>query len=188
MATHSSIPVWRIPCTEVPGRHGVATESDMIQLLNNNNNYSPVWGHSSLPCDLISFMNRRRIVGFLFIYFSCAGPSLLRAGFSLVAVSGGYSSLRCSGFSLWWLLLSQSVGSRACRLRQLRLAGPRVWAQQLWYTGLVAPSLVGSSWTRDQTRVPCIGRRIPICATREVPELLTFFGLFGFVLVVRIDC
>ena len=91
-------------------------------------------------------------------------------------------------FSLWWLLLSQSVGSRACRLRQLRLAGPRVWAQQLWYTGLVAPSLVGSSWTRDQTRVPCIGRRIPICATREVPELLTFFGLFGFVLVVRIDC
>ena len=47
---------------------------------------------------------------------------------------------------------------------------------------------MGSSWTRDQTRVPCIGRRIPICATREVPELLTFFGLFGFVLVVRIDC
>ena len=32
--------------------------------------------------------------------------------------------------------------------------------QELWYTGLVAPQHVGSSGTRDQTRVPCIGRRI----------------------------
>ena len=32
----------------------------------------------------------------LFI-FGCVGSSLLRAGFSLVVVSGGYSSLRCAG-------------------------------------------------------------------------------------------
>ena len=31
---------------------------------------------------------------------------------SLVAVSGGYSSLQCAGFSLRWLLLSWSTGSR----------------------------------------------------------------------------
>ena len=31
---------------------------------------------------------------------------------SLVAVSRGYSSLRCMGFSLWWLLLLWSMGSR----------------------------------------------------------------------------
>ena len=31
---------------------------------------------------------------------------------SLVAVSGGYSSLRCPDFSLRWLLLLQSVGFR----------------------------------------------------------------------------
>ena len=31
---------------------------------------------------------------------------------SLVATSGGYSSLQCSGFLLWWLLLLQSMGSR----------------------------------------------------------------------------
>ena len=31
---------------------------------------------------------------------------------SLVVVSGGYSSLRCTGFSLWWLLLLRSTGSR----------------------------------------------------------------------------
>ena len=33
-------------------------------------------------------------------------------GLSLVEVSGGYSSLRCMGFSLQWLLLLQSMDSR----------------------------------------------------------------------------
>ena len=32
-------------------------------------------------------------------------------GVSLAVASGGYSSLRCTGFSLWWLLLLQSTGS-----------------------------------------------------------------------------
>ena len=39
----------------------------------------------------------------------------------------------------------------------------------MWCTGLVAPRHVRSSWTRDRTCVPCIGRRIlNHCATREV--------------------
>ena len=33
-------------------------------------------------------------------------------GLSLVAASGDYSSLRCAGFSLQWLLLLRSTGSR----------------------------------------------------------------------------
>ena len=33
-------------------------------------------------------------------------------GLSLVVASGGYSSLRCVGFSLRWLLLLQSTGCR----------------------------------------------------------------------------
>ena len=33
-------------------------------------------------------------------------------GLSLAAVSGGYSSLRCAGFTLQGLLLLQSLGSR----------------------------------------------------------------------------
>ena len=84
---------------------------------------------------------------------------------SLVAVSRGYSLLRCVGFSLRWFLLLQSMGSRhagfsSCSTR----------AQYLWLTGLVAPRHVGSSQTRTRTRVPCIGRRIlNHCATREVP-------------------
>ena len=31
---------------------------------------------------------------------------------SVVVVSGGYSSLWCAGFSLWWLLLLRGTGSR----------------------------------------------------------------------------
>ena len=33
-------------------------------------------------------------------------------GLSLVTASRGYSSLGCMVFSLWWLLLLQSTGSR----------------------------------------------------------------------------
>ena len=33
-------------------------------------------------------------------------------GLSLVVVSWGYSSLWCTGFSLWWLLFLPSTGSR----------------------------------------------------------------------------
>ena len=33
-------------------------------------------------------------------------------GLSLVLASGGYSLLRCTGFSLRWLLLLRSMGSR----------------------------------------------------------------------------
>ena len=41
----------------------------------------------------------------------------------------------------------------------------------MWLTGLVAPRHVGSSQTRAQTRVPCIGRQIlNHCATREALE------------------
>ena len=37
---------------------------------------------------------------------------------------------------------------------------------------VVAPGLVGSSWTRARTSVPCAGRRIPIHrTTREVQQL-----------------
>ena len=72
-------------------------------------------------------------------------------GLSLAAESRGYSSLWCAGFSLLWLLLLRSTGSR--------------------HAGLVAPRDMGSSQTRAWTCVPCIGRRIlNHWATREVPQ------------------
>ena len=49
---------------------------------------------------------------YLFIYFWLHWVFVAVRGLSLVAASGGYSSLQCEGFSLWWLLLLQSTGSR----------------------------------------------------------------------------
>ena len=112
----------------------------------------------------------------LFIYFWLHWVFLAAHRLSLVAVSGGYSFLRCAGFSLPWPLLLRSMGSTcagfsSCVMwtQQLWLAGSRAQAQQLWRMGLVAPRYVGSSWTRARTRVPCIGRQIlNHCATGEV--------------------
>ena len=45
----------------------------------------------------------------------------------------------------------------------------------MWLTGLAAPRHVGSSQTRPQTRVPCIGRQIlNHCATREALPFFTY--------------
>ena len=108
---------------------------------------------------------------YLFIYFWLLWVFVAALGLSPVEASGGYSSLQCSGFSLRWLLLLGSTGSRARGLQQLWHAGSKAQAQQLWHTGLVAPPHVGSSQTRDRTCVPCIGRRIlNHCATREVQQ------------------
>ena len=96
---------------------------------------------------------------YLFI-FGCAGSLLLLRLFS-----------SCSewGFLIAVASLVAEHRLQAHRLQQLRLMGSRDWAQQLRVRGLVAPWHVGSSWTRDGTHVPCIGRRILIhWTTREV--------------------
>ena len=49
---------------------------------------------------------------YLFIYFWLRWVFIAVRGLSLVAASGGYSSLRCAGFSLRWLLLLWSTGFR----------------------------------------------------------------------------
>ena len=49
---------------------------------------------------------------YLFIYFWLHWVFVAVHGLSLVAASGGNSSLQCTGFSLRWLLLLQSTGSR----------------------------------------------------------------------------
>ena len=48
----------------------------------------------------------------LFIYLWLCWVFVSVGGFSLVAVSGGHSSLRCAGLSLSWPLLLRSTGSR----------------------------------------------------------------------------
>ena len=51
-------------------------------------------------------------LGALVFYFWLRWVFIAVLGLSLVVVSRGYSSLWCVGFSLWWLLLLWSTGSR----------------------------------------------------------------------------
>ena len=101
------------------------------------------------------------------LYLFASGCARLHcgAGFPLaVACRGLLSSLLLSlcGLLLW------GTESQTRRLQEfgpvaLRswLPGSRARAQKLRCVGLVALWHVGSSWPRDQTHVPCIGRQTP---------------------------
>ena len=69
--------------------------------------------------------------GFFLTYFWLRWVFIAAQGLSLVEANGGYSSLRCVGFSLQWLLLLQHVGSRAHGLQWLWHAGSVVVACSL---------------------------------------------------------
>ena len=84
--------------------------------------------------------------------------------------------MQYSGFSLQWLLLLQSTGSRALGLHWLWLLSSRAQVQQLWCTGLVAPWRVASFQSRNQTHVSCTGRHFLYhWATREAHFLFFRF-------------
>ena len=63
------------------------------------------------PLQPLLFVDFLKII-YLFIYFWLCWVFIAAHGLSLVAASRGYSSLRCGGFSLRWLLLLGSMGSR----------------------------------------------------------------------------
>ena len=108
----------------------------------------------------------------LFIYYFCLRWVFVAARWlSLVAASRGYSFVAVRGLLIAVASLVAEHGLQVHGLQQLWHAASRAQAQQMWHTGLVAPRHVGSSWIRAQTRIPCIGRRIPNhCATREDPR------------------
>ena len=75
---------------------------------------------------------------FIYLFIWVLWVFIAAHGLSLVATSGGYSSLQRVGFSLWWLLLLQSTGSRhpgfsSCGSWALerRLSSCGAWAQLL---------------------------------------------------------
>ena len=100
------------------------------------------------------------VLKFIYLYLAVLG---LRCCFSLVVASGAALSLWCEGFSLPWLLLFPSMGSRqadfcSCGARTPLLCG--VW----------------------EPPGPGIARRTLIrCTTREVPGSYHFntFSAFG---------
>ena len=86
---------------------------------------------------------------FIYFYFWLCQVFLAGCGLSLVAASGGYFSLWCAGFSLQWLLLLWSTGSRctcsvvvACRLSS---CGPQALECRLSSCGAQA-QLLCSMW------------------------------------------
>ena len=89
------------------------------------------------------------------IRLGCARSLLLCTGFLQLQQSGATFQLQCPGFSVWWLLLLRSTGSRGTGVSSCSMQ-----AQQPWSTGLVGPQHGGSSQTRDQKHVPCIARWI----------------------------
>ena len=88
-------------------------------------------------------------------------------------------------FIYFWPCLVFIVTSRLCIVAVRGVSGASpvaehpalgTQAQRLWCMGLVAPSHVGSSWTGDQTCVPCTGRWIlNHWATREAPVITFLF-------------
>ena len=67
----------------------------------------------------------------------CAGSLLLHWLFLWLWEAGATLQLRCLGFSLRWLLLLQSMGSRVHGLQQLRHVASVVAAPRLYSTGSV---------------------------------------------------
>ena len=122
-----------------------------------------------IPRSLFFFFYNLFII--LFFKFWLRWVFVAERGLSLVAVSGGYSSLRCAGFSSQWLLLLWSTGSRVCRLQQLWLTGSRVQARQLWHTGLVAPRHSGSSGPGLEPVSPALAGRFLTTAPPGKPQI-----------------
>ena len=91
--------------------------------------------------------------------FGCSGSLLLHGLFCNRGDQGLLSSWRCAALTFLWLLLLQSVGSRACGLRS---CGFQALEHRPPCMGLLTLQHVGSSWTRDQTCVSCTGGRILI--------------------------
>ena len=133
-----------------------------------------------LLCFIFYFFRQvflKNIYLFNLFIFDCIGSLLLCVGFlqlqrvGVTLCCGAWAS-HCSGFSCGG---ARALGTQA---QQLWLTGSRAQAQQLWCMGLVVPRHVGSSWKRDRTHVPCIGRWIlNHCATREVPVAVLLFLL-----------
>ena len=106
------------------------------------------------------------LIYFIYLFLATLGLHCFRWAFS----SSGERGLLFIVMRMLLIAVASLVGEH--RLQACGL-------QQLWPMSLVAPRHVGSSSTRDQTRVPCSGRWIlNHCVTREVP-LVPFLVLYS---------
>ena len=108
---------------------------------------------------------------FIYLFLAVTWSWWLHRLFSSCGERGLLPSWWGAGFSLRWLLLLRSTGSRVHGYRES-------WSVALKHrlsscdTGLVAPWHMGSSQVRDRTRVSCFDRRILYhWAIRKAPLL-----------------
>ena len=114
---------------------------------------------SSLCLCFLCFSPCNFFLSFFKIYFICFWLHwvfVAARGLSLVVASMGYSSLRRVGFSLWWLLLFWSMGSRH--------AGSLVVTRGLWSTGSAVVMHGLSSSTTWDLPAPGLERLSPALA------------------------
>ena len=127
--------------------------SKFIQLCNH---------HHNLVSFSLIYLFFKKYLFYLFIYFWLRWVFVAARGLSLVAASRGYSSLWCAGFSLRWLLLLRSTGSRcagfsSCGTRALESRLSSCGAQVQLFHGMwdlprpglepVSPALAGGFLT-----------------------------------------
>ena len=114
--------------------------------------YSPIlivclfFFNQSHSCEYEEISHYSFFLNYLFIYF-WHWVFVAARGLSLVAASGGYSSFQCMGFSLQWLLLLRSTGSRHTGFSScgMRLSSCGSWAleRKLSSCGIQAQLLRG---------------------------------------------
>ena len=108
---------------------------------------------------------------FKFIYFWLLWVFVAVCRLSLVVVSKGYSLVVVRGLLIVVAFLFAERG-----LRYLWFLGSRAQAHYLWHDDLVGLRYVRSSWTRDQTNVPCIARRFLTTGSPGKPSVLFYQG------------
>ena len=129
----------------------------------------------------------------LLIYFWLRWVFLAACALSLVVASGGYSSLRCAGFSLQWLLLLQSTGSRcagfsSCGTRALERRLSSCGARALLLRGMweipgpglepLSPALAGGFLTTVPPEKPPSAILVCLIPSQGFCHLFNYFFLF----------
>ena len=118
-----------------------------------------------VPSSFVFILFFYHLINFIFHWAGsscCAGTSSRCGEWGLLSRCSAQAS-HCGSVSYCgaWTL--------GTRVPQVWFVGFRGWAQQFWPIGFIPIWHVESSWIRDQTCVPCIGRQILIhYTTREI--------------------
>ena len=115
------------------------------------------------------------------IYFWLCWALTAAHGLSLVAVSGGYSLLQYTGFSLWWLLLLWSTGSRHMGFSSCGLSHCSLQVLDCWLSSCgTQAQLLHSMWNLPRPGIKPV-------SPAQASEFLTTRppgNLFSFIIII----